>query len=1131
MTTRSAFRQAWAAVMLALLCIEPAVAGSAGTAPYFVKKATWFETVMVSREALAQHEADAEQQAQAARQSDPAIKAFKPFMAEVSGADVPRKIRARIAGLKKLYIGSRGARALWGNPQLLDSTGAAKPLRIDKAERFQWPKGGSLRQDEKPARIDCSFTSNLQSREAEVCVLLDGTTEWLETWIACSDKNEKQPVRLWADWRSVYEREVRYVGAAEKIWEWAGAEFPGPAMLRGQRLEELAGIWKTPWRTGDFAALAARYANACEGAAKARALMMAKGCASMADVLAVRDIFYLRHAKARLELAERTLAFVERSAPRPDMAAELKALQARLSEALEGKALPEQFYLQACELRRKIILSHPLLDFPKLLINKRSGALPEHMCDQYLGRHSRAAPGLVVLDNWKDGPKETVLLEGKLPPGGLIHPDLSYDATRVLFAYAEHTKEKQGQMRGYFIYEYSFETGQVRQITGTERDPLVGALGRATVFIEDTNPCYLPDGGFAFISTRSQQFGRCHGGRYVPSYTLHRGELDGSRIRPLSFNESNEWGPSVLNDGSIVYCRWDYVNRNDTQFQSLWVIHPDGTQTAHYYGNNSRAPCLIGEPQQIPNSHKTVSTAAAHHGQTLGTLIVVDPYRGQDGGEPLTWITPEFAFPESGVPKGTTVTPMPMMEDTQPSGRAATPWPLSEDLFLCTYQCGALHAICLIDTLGGRELIYRDPAISCFDPIPLRPRPMPPPLCSSVPGNESEKTGVFVIQDVYRSSEPIPRGSLKSLRVNQIISQPTSSVPPRSYVSNEVVKKVLGTVPVDEQGSVAFEAPASVPLQFQLLDGNGMAVMTMRSLVYVQPGERAACAGCHEPRSAAPPLATAGGTSAVQIHQLRPPAGPRYEGGFSFMRTVQPVLDRYCICCHGLDKAEGIVNLLGSRGAVEQEKARNKRVSSFASASYDALIGLPNMVVLAHRNSEKVPSRPKDYFAHAGKLAALLLAGHPDKTGKKLVEFDRESFQRIVDWLDLNAQCYGDYSFNRDEDRQPAPDGEKALRAAIEQRFGAELARQPFAALVNVAQPDESRVLLAPLRSEAGGWGQIAKGAFASKSDPAWQELHSLVERSIAPLRCRDIAGTCGRDQGCVCGGCWVRKAREMSKK
>jgi len=189
---------------------------------------------------------------------------------------------------------------------------------------------------------------------------------------------------------------------------------------------------------------------------------------------------------------------------------------------------------------------------------------------------------------------------------------------------------------------------------------------------------------------------------------------------------------------------------------------------------------------------------------------------------------------------------------------------------------------------------------------------------------------------------------------------------------------------------------------------------------------------------------------------------------------------------------------------------------------------VPGLVCIAQHNKETFASRPMDYFAHAGRLAKMLLAGHPDKDGKKLVELDGESFQRIVDWLDVNAPYYGDYSFNRMENQPPRPQGEKALRAAIVRRFGAELARQPYAALVNVALPAESRILLAPLAREAGGWGQIARNGWTSTKEPAYREMLRLVEGTIEPLAVHDIAGTCGRAEGCRCGCCWIRKDCEL---
>jgi len=1098
---------------------------------------TWWETMLASREALCEQEAASERRAEADRKADPVLKAFQPLRVQLSSQQEPRKIKVPIAGVKKLYLGCAGrGRAFLGEPQLIGRDGKATPLPLAKARgptRHGWFAHSGMRNRWKPIvwgqhKYDTGFTIG----DWEICIDLDGQAEWLEGWVGSRSQNRVRQVEFWVQCRSLAKVNAEAIAAREALVDAVAAAFPSPVDSRQQRLETSVGIWKADWRRGDLAELAARYAGACGGKQKQKAENLARRCKGVAELKAVRDLFYAQYIGPRLSLARKTLEMVERAAPRRQLAAELAALEKQIADP-QGGPHGEAFYVRACNLRRRIVLSHPALNFPKLLINKRSGSLPEHMCDQYLGRHSREAPGLVVLEDWKGSPRETVLLAGKLPRGGTIHPDLSYGGERVLFAFADHSvqydddrpmttprywltgSEHSGaRRRGYFIYEYSFATGKVRQVTGTAADPMLGRKERQTVLIEDIDPCYLPDGGIAFISTRSQQFGRCHGLRYVPSYTLYRSELDGTGIRPLSFNEANEWGPAVLFDGSIIYARWDYINRNLSAFQSLWVMRPDGTQTAHYYGNNSPSPCLIGEPQPIPGTHKTVATAGPHHGQTLGMLIVIDSGKGQDHGAPLTCLTPELWGREVGVPGGTWRTPMPLPDDIParkgPDVRAGTPWPISEELFLCTYYHGHRYAAYLIDVLGGRELIYSDPKISCFDPIPLRPRPVPPVVPSTVAGRESEKTGVFYIQDVYQCSHPLEPGSIKRLRINELISQPTAKPAGQRYPV-EILKRILGTVPVKPDGSVAFEAPACTPLQFQLLDANGMAVMTMRSLVYLQPGEQASCIGCHEPRETAPrPTRPA----SAPVRQIAPPAGPRYEGGFSFMRTVQPVLDRYCISCHGLGKTEKGVSLLRS--------GRN------GQSSYAALTAKGRVKLV---NDNSYPSRPRDFFAHAGALAKMLLDGHPDKDGKKRVELDRESFQRIVDWMDVNAPLYGDYSHNRIETQRSSRDGEKRLREAIVRRFGKELAAQPYAALVNVANPAESRVLMAPLPVAAGGWGQIAEGAFSGKRDPAWQEMLKLVEGSVAPPKYHDIAGTCGRGGACVCGCCWVRKARAARRQ
>lgn len=879
--------------------------------------------------------------------------------------------------------------------------------------------------------------------------------------------------------------------------------------------------------------------------------------------------YYLRHAHQRLELARKTLALVQRTAPRPEFTSELERLEQALnlytqevttsdprnqSSAQHLVSLPEAsgrgsrssieraFFARAVDLRRRILFSHPALNFNRLLVSKRPPPVLSAPGDNYYGMHNGAGPGLVILDDWKtDRPRETVLIDGRLPPGCAMHADVSFDGARIVFAYADHTVPRDQWQ--FSLYEIGVDGTGLRQITGRDDDPFYSSRcaaiagtgpedarpseighhgasigsggGRMTVLCEDYDPCYLPDGGIAFISTRNQGGVRCHNGdRYCPTYLLYRCDADGSNIRQLSYGEANEWDPVVMPDGQILWTRWDYINRPVIPTLGLWTIRPDGTAAGHYFGNYTPNPCRICQARPIPGSHKVVATTAGHHTIHAGALILIDRLIATDGLAAILNLTPEAAFPES--------------EGDSPVS-FGSPYPLSEDLYLAEFSSdpfpGSMarlpahnaYGIYLIDTLGGRELIYRDPEISCFEPLPLKPRPVPPAIPSAAVENETQATGVFYLQDVYRSSQDLPRGAIRWLRVNELIPQPAQRVPYSSAVRFEVLKRVVGTVPVDDSGSVAFEAPAGVPLQFQALDQDGLAVLTMRTFTHLQPGEIAGCVGCHEHRATSPPIHRQP-PAIGQILQLAPPAGPRYPGGLSFAKTVQPVLDRYCLDCHGLKQTDGNINLLGTFDATEQKVAAAFH-SLLPSTAYASLTRGNRLVSIAQYGGETWYSQPKDYFAHGGTLAGLLLSGHEG------VELDPESRQRIIDWLDLNAPLYGTYSWNKDEWRRPDAEGERRLRAHIRQLFGDELADQPFAALVNVALPNESRILQAPLAVAAGGWGQL--GAWESRDDPGYQAMCRLVQAAIQPLPYHDIAGTCGRDEQCVCLSCWVRKLTE----
>ena len=1064
--------------------------------PGYVKKDTWHETMVASLKAVFASEVEKDQAA---------VGGFRAAIVRLAADGQPVRLEFRVAGLQRLYFATLG--------RLADGSGSAyflSPRLFDKQGRgVELAFGGPMMEGTLGAgeggvaevTIGGITHRGFALAPGEVAFKLDGEYERLEV-LVCYRPERGLPPYAAVDCRPVFARAMERRRIRQSLWDQVARDFRDRQSQIEMEMERRDGIWNEYSPEGSEAP----------------------------------GGYYLARAGERCELARKTLQLVERIAPRPRMAAELRALEQRLERARHaprGETLraereedERKLFAQAVDLRRRILFSHPALDFDRLLISKRPPPVLSAPGDNYLGMHNGAGPGLVILDQWKtDRPKETVLLDGKLPVGCAMHADLSFDGQRIVFAFADHGRPR--DLWQFFLYEIGVDGSGLRQITGRSDDPLTGSGGRMTVLPEDYDPCYLPDGGIAFISTRNQGGVRCHNGdRYCPTYLLYRCDADGSNVRQLSFGEANEWDPVVMPDGRVLWTRWDYINRPVIPTLGLWTIRPDGTAASHYFGNYTPNPCRICQARPIPGSHKVVATAAGHHTIHAGSLIVIDRTIAEDGLEAITRLTPEATFPES---------------EAHATCSFGSPYPLSEDLFLAEFSPDPYpghmawrlrhnaYGIYLVDTLGGRELIYRDPEMSCFEPIPVRPRSAPPalPSLARVPhapreedrhAERDENKGVFILQDIYRSTRGIERGTIRRLRVNQIIPQPTQRVPYSSAVTFEVLKRVLGTVPVDENGSVAFEAPAGVPLQFQALDGDGMAVMTMRTFTHLQPGEQAGCVGCHEHRTSSPAIRSL--TAAQPVLKIEPPVGPRYPGGLSFAKTVQPVLDRYCIECHGLRETAGKIDLLGTIDASDENIATSW-YQLLPSAAYASLTRDGRWVKIAQYGGETWYSQPKDYFAHGGTLAALLLKGH------QKVTLDAESRQRIIDWLDLNAPFYGTYSWNKDEWRRPDPAGEKALREHVRRRFGDALARQPFAALVNVALPEESRILKAPLAISAGGWGQIEQGGWKSTDDPDYRKMHQLVQAAIQPLPYRDIAGTCGRDENCLCLSCWVRKVME----
>ena len=696
----------------------------------------------------------------------------------------------------------------------------------------------------------------------------------------------------------------------------------------------------------------------------------------------------------------------------------LESVAARLSGLPADAPEPAQraLYLEARWAVRKMALANPLLDFDTILFVKRQPTLFPHVSDQYYGWFSRGGGGVYLLEGFKGDSPHLRCVTPDWPNGNFLRPDLSYDGRRVLFAYCKHypelaamsdklQKDKIPEDAFYHLFEMNVDGSDVRQLTHGRYDDFDGR--------------YLPDGGIVFLSTRKgtalqcnkasaqttltadqpDSYVRCGGGNHRPVavFTLHAIRDDGSDLRPASAFENFEWTPAVANDGRVLYARWDYIDRFNGPFFSLWSTNPDGTNAQLVYGNYTARPQAVFEARPIPNSQKLIFTATAHHSITGGSLVLLDRTLGTELERPLTRLTPEVPFPET---------------EGWASSYYANPWPLSEEHFLVGWSDrklpphsyftspddpnnpGNAMGIYLYDAWGNLTLLHRDAEITSSNPIPVRPRPKPPTLPDTVAW-DGPQLGRFLLQDVYQGLTGVERGKVARLRIVGVPPkvQPHMNNPVLGVSAEDPGKCVLGTVPVEQDGSAYFSVPSGMPVFFQALDREGLAVQTMRSLTYVQPDQTLACIGCHESRDWAP-LPTGLPLAAMRAPSKLTP-GPEGSWPLRYDQLVQPVLEKHCTGCHrpdGDDRKAAAFDLTAAR-------------------SYDSLLsyGGDDLKKLAfEKDSSTVGQCP----ARMSKLLALLTTGE----GHEKVRLDPDSLRRLATWMDTYAHRQGSFSPQQEEE-------------------------------------------------------------------------------------------------------------------
>ena len=464
-------------------------------------------------------------------------------------------------------------------------------------------------------------------------------------------------------------------------------------------------------------------------------------------------------------------------------------------------------------------------------------------------------------------------------------PEVDWDGKRIVFSMRD------GRTDDYHVYVVNADGTGLRQHTRAKG-------------VSDNDPAFLPDGDIVFSSTRDPKYCMCN--RHIMC-NLYRMEADGANIHQIGVSTLFEGHSSILPDGRILYDRWEYVDRDFGDAQGLWTCNPDGTRHAIWWGNNTTSPGGVINARAVGgDSSKAIAILGSCHDRPWGALGLIDRSRGVDGQEPVlrTW---PASYRERIHAGG--------QEDFDSTRflacKYADPFPIDETRFLAVRMTGRAGEMSLVYLdLDGNETELLADAPGIWSPVILRPTKKPVVQSQQRNFDAPDAPGKFYLQNVYIGThmQGVKPGTVKALRV--VESPPKRNwTGPRGWFGHgeEAAamnwhsfenKRILGTVPVEADGSAYFEVPGNTFVYFQALDAEGKMVQSMRSGVNVQPGETYGCVGCHEKR-----VGEAAPVTERPLAMQRPPSKMNGWYGparlFSFQKEVQPVLTKNCLKLRG----------------------------------------------------------------------------------------------------------------------------------------------------------------------------------------------------------------------------------------
>lgn len=704
---------------------------------------------------------------------------------------------------------------------------------------------------------------------------------------------------------------------------------------------------------------------------------------------------------------------------------------------------------------RKAVLTQPMLKGMELLAMKydfgvnarRQGApaQPSMACYNMVeGNHGINSQLVRVSGLSSETPKVEVLYDS--PHATVTCVDLHWNADKVCFVRKDPTDGNRLK-----LWEMRLDGSAPHPITPKGVDYDIG------------DGCWLPDGKVIVTATAAEQGLPCESGRMAMTNT-YRYDPSTGRMERLTFDQDSNWSPTVMDDGRVMFVRWEYCDQTHFFSRVIMTMRPDGTRQMAYFGSNGFWPNHYGDPKPIPGANgRFITVVTGHHASKSGRLALFDVSRGRAEKAGCVQLVPGWGRP---IPD--------RVEDYLYAGdwpRFLTPYPLGSNphkdgagkFFLVSMRASNedLWGIYLVDVFDNMTLLCQLEGSSLTEPIRLEKRLLPPVYPDNVaPG---EKSCTIHVADIYNGPglRGVPRGTVKEVRVfaYHYAYNKAGSHEGVGTESSWDMKYVLGTAPVDPNGSVYFTAPAHTPISLQPLDAQGQSLQLMRSWLVGMPGEHVACTGCHESANSiydVPPLLKA-------PESLRPWEGQGL--AWSFMRNVQPILTRHCAGCHNDQTTDTDMTMEGlyGRQSLRGRRPNLANVSPTILAYRDGLNpggagaftrsyhDLNPYVRRPGPESDNHLFNPGEYAANTSPLIQLLKRGHHG------VELTAAEWRMLYTWIDLNAPFWGtwtDFALNWANEFHRNWIGIRGAQMQLERMNASRARREKWNALYQVSNMD-----------------------------------------------------------------------------